>query len=247
MSDTLNSKSPTVTLSIVSHGQSGLILQLLQDIRNWSGAKFQIIVTHNIPEDSSYLSFFGDLGIYLIINDVPKGFGANHNAAFAKAKGDFFIVLNPDIRANNLDLSPLVEALKSQGIGACAPVVFSAEGKVEDSARRYPTLLRFFKRAFFGMRAADYVFSSKLTRVDWLAGMFVAFRSEVFKSVGCFDERYYMYLEDADLCRRIAQHGLDIVVVQECSVIHNARRASRTNLRHIRWHYRSAFRFLFGF
>ena len=247
MNSSLSSESSFVTFSVVSHGQGNLIHSLLQDMRNWVGVKFEIILTQNISEDNAYLEGFRDLDIFLIINDVPKGFGANHNAAFAKAKGDFFVVLNPDIRASKLDLDPLVTAAKSQGIGACAPVVMSVEGKIEDSARRYPTLLRFFKRTFLKKRSVDYEFTSKLVKVDWIAGMFMVFRREVFKSIGGFDERYYMYLEDADICRRINRCGLDVVVINESSVIHDARRASRRNLQHILWHYRSAFRFLFGF
>lgn len=243
----LNSESSLVTFSVVSHGQGSLIEKLFRDMRNWVGVKFEIILTQNIPEDNSYLERFRDLEIFLIENDTPKGFGANHNAAFAKAKGNFFVVLNPDIRASKLDLDPLVTAAKSEGVGACAPAVLSAEGKIEDSARRYPTILRFFTRTFLRLRTVDYEFNSKFVRVDWLAGMFVLFRCEIFKSIGGFDERYYMYLEDADICRRISHRGLDIVVVTDCRVIHDARRASRRNLQHIIWHYRSAFRFLFGY
>ncbi len=236
---------PLVSLSVVSHGQGRLVESLLRDMRGWTGAQIQIIVTLNIPEDKSFLEPFGDLDITVISNVLPKGFGANHNGAFARAKGGTFIIVNPDIRASELNLGPLLETAASPNVGACAPLVLSVEGNIEDSARRFPTFARLATRVILKKRSVDFDVSARPTAVDWVAGMFVVFRSDVFASIGGFDVRYFMYMEDADICRRLQHRNLRVIVDPRCKVVHEARRASRRDPQHLRWHIRSALRFLF--
>lgn len=236
---------PLVSLSVVSHGQGHLIESLLRDMRHWTGAHMQIIVTFNIPEDKTFLKQFEDLDIEVISNVSAKGFGANHNDALSHAKGDTFIVVNPDIRANELDFGPLLETVTVTDVGACAPLVLSNEGKIEDSARRFPTLARLATRVILKIRSVDFDISTQPVAVDWVAGMFVAFRADVFRSIGGFDTRYFMYMEDADICRRLHRRHLRVIVDPRCKVVHEARRASRKDAQHMRWHVRSALRFLF--
>ena len=96
-------------------------------------------------------------------------------------------------------------------------------------------------------RAADYDLSEPgAIPVDWVAGMFVVFRRSAFEAVGGFDERYFMYMEDADICRRLRAVGYEVIVDKATIAVHDARRASRANLQHLRWHLRSALRFLTG-
>ena len=235
-----------ISLSIVSHGQGSLVRNLLEDIRSWTGSKFEILLTINIPESISYLENFSDLKIHLITNEFPKGFGTNHNGAFARAKGNIFIVLNPDIRAPNLNLEPLIESINLKGIGACAPLIISKEGNIEDSARRFPTIVRFAKRTILKRRSLDYFINSDSLIVDWVAGMFIAFRSDVYGLIGGCDERYFMYLEDAEICRRLRNHNLLTIINPVCEVVHEAQRASRKEIKYMLWHLRSAVRFLFG-
>lgn len=238
---------PLISLSVVSHGQGSLVHALLRDVQTWPCVRLEVIVTLNIPEDESFLHHFGNLNLRVIRNSRPKGFGANHNSAFARSAGDVFIVVNPDIRAPHLSLSPLIDTARTAGVGACAPLVLSIDGKVEDSARRFPTFWRLAKRAILRIREADFDVSRQPTVVDWVAGMFVVFTREAFQRVGGFDETYFMYMEDADVCRRLSRLRLAVIVDPRCKVVHEARRASRRNLQHLRWHLRSAVRFLFHF
>ena len=77
-----------------------------------------------------------------------------------------------------------------------------------------------------------------------LAGMFMLFRSEVFRRLGGFDERYFLYYEDVDLCLRLRQLGYDVLLEPGAEALHDARRASRSSPRHLLWHARSLARFL---
>jgi GT2 family glycosyltransferase len=235
-----------VSLSIVSHGQGNLVKPLLQDIQRWSGASFQILLTLNIPEDQSFLEYFSDLNITLICNSSPKGFGSNHNAAFHFATGEIFVILNPDIRAPLLDINPLLETISYSKVGACAPAVFSVKGEPEDSARHFPSFLTLVNRVISNKRHSDYQSLIHPIEVDWVAGMFVMFRADVFRLLGGFDERYFMYMEDADICRRLNRLNYLVVLDPRCRVTHDARRSSRKHFRYMIWHLKSALRFLFG-
>lgn len=236
-----------LSLSIISHGQGHLIKNLLADCRTFSGPSFEIVLTLNIPEDKDFISDFNDLPITVIENQQPKGFGDNHNTAFECSRGDTFVVVNPDIRAPKLDLTNLTILSEQQKVGACAPLVLNAIGDVEDSARRFPTVYRLLDRVLFNRRKADYdLIGSNPITVDWVAGMFVLFPRAAFEAVGGFDTRYFMYMEDADICRRLKQHGFLTLVDCSTSVVHDARRSSHRSPRHFSWHLRSAIRFLTG-
>jgi hypothetical protein len=79
---------------------------------------------------------------------------------------------------------------------------------------------------------------------DWVAGMFMLFRNELFREIGGFDERYFLYYEDVDLCFRLRQHGYDVVLVPDARAAHFAQRQSHRNPRYLLWHVRSLVRFL---
>jgi N-acetylglucosaminyl-diphospho-decaprenol L-rhamnosyltransferase len=235
-----------ITLSIVSHGQSSLISSLLADLAKQEFDNFEVLITINLPEDES--PYHGhSFPVRIIRNEMPKGFGANHNAAFINSSTQWFAVVNPDIRINALDLPTLLSPFQNQAVAAVAPVILSSDGKIEDSARRFPTLMRFAKRTLFRQRNLDYEVAQTPFSVDWVAGMFVVFRRETYQEVGGFDDRrFFMYLEDADICRRIGKKGMQVIVNPNSIVIHLAQRASRKNLKHMRWHAVSAFRYLTG-
>lgn len=236
-----------LSISIVSHGQGHLIKNLLADCRAFSGPAFEILLTLNIPEDKSFIAGFKDLPITLIENQHPKGFGENHNTAFKCSCGDIFVVVNPDICAPKLDLTKLTTLSVQPKVGACAPRVLNAMGDTEDSARRFPTIFRLLNRVLFNRHKADYdLIGSNPITVDWVAGMFVLFPRAAFEAVGGFDTRYFMYMEDADICRRLKQHGYLTLVDCSTSVVHDARRSSHRSPLHFSWHLRSAIRFLTG-
>lgn len=236
--------SPQFSLSIVSHGQLALVRNLLSDLVIFAPNSCEIILTLNIVEDESYIDEFKKF-IKIIRNDKAKGFGSNHNSAFSFSSGDYFVILNPDVRIKGLDWERLVAVFRVSNAGACSPKVLSSIGSVEDNFRKFPTFKSLLFRALSCRRVSEYSVSDSNLNVDWVAGMFVLFRGVAFKQVGGFDESYFMYLEDADICRRLKLAGWNIVLNPNVSVIHDAQRASRRNLRHLRWHLISAFRFIF--
>jgi N-acetylglucosaminyl-diphospho-decaprenol L-rhamnosyltransferase len=233
-----------IVFSIVSHGQLWLIKKLLCDLRRLDMLNLTIILTINIPEDESCLAEFSDLPLIIVRNSQAKGFGENHNQAFEKADCAYFVIVNPDIRLQNFSIELMLLPFTGPAVGAVAPQVLSPDGGTEDSVRRYPTISRLLKRVVLRQREADYAVSNQLLQVDWAAGMFVVFRRSAFEAVGGFDTRYFMYMEDADVCRRLKLIGWQTILQPATSVIHDAQRASRKSFRHLRWHLASAIRFL---
>lgn len=242
----MTSISDRITLSIVSHRQASLVAYLLTDLAKLSKQNFDVTITINCPENESIYEDY-PFSLRIIRNNIPRGFGANHNAAFSQSTTKWFAVVNPDVRIKSLDFQVLMAPFENQAVAAVAPVILSGDGKVEDSARRFPTLTRFAKRVLLRQRNTDYKIGATPFAVDWVAGMFVVFRREAYQEVGGFDDqRFFMYLEDADICRRIEKKGWQVIVNPSSKVIHMAQRASRRNLKHMRWHAVSAIRYLTG-
>jgi N-acetylglucosaminyl-diphospho-decaprenol L-rhamnosyltransferase len=241
----LMGESIKIMISIVSHGQFRLISNLLEDLQRFDLSNTLIVITINIPEDLSALNLFKNLPISLIQNKQPKGFGDNHNSAFESAYCDFFVIVNPDIRLESHNVNLLLSPFLAPDVGAVAPVILSPGGHIQDSVRRFPSVARLSLRILFRKQVPDYSWGIMPIDVDWSAGMFVIFRTEAFKEVGGFDSRYFMYMEDADICLRLKRAGWRTLLQPACSVVHDAQRASRRSFRHLQWHLASAFRFLF--
>ncbi|HEY6643541.1 glycosyltransferase family 2 protein [Povalibacter sp.] len=238
---------PRLTISIVSHGQIALVKLLLSDLAKLETRQFEVLVTINIPEDESAYRE-QPFPIHIIRNPTRKGFGANHNAAFEQSNGDYFAVLNPDIRISSLDLETLLEPFCKSRVGAVAPVILSPDGRIEDSARRFPTAWGLARRFLLAQRKPDYSWNDAPIEVDWAAGMFVLFRREAFQALNGFDDkRFFMYFEDVDICARLRQRGLSVVLQPRLSVVHDAQRASHRSMKHLRWHMVSAARYLWNF
>lgn len=232
-----------LSLSIVSHGQGALARELLRDIaRACRGV--EVLLTVNVAEPLPFAAADFDFPLRIIANAGPRGFGANHNAAFRLARGGAFCVLNPDVRFDADPFPALRHALRDGRVGVAAPAVYSPGGELEDSARKFPTLARLARKAFARRPALDYGAGEEPFAPDWVAGMFMLFRREAFERAGGFDERYFLYYEDVDLCRRLRGLGYEARVVPAARVVHDARRRSRRSLRHALWHATSLLRYL---
>lgn len=233
-----------ISVSVVSHGQLPLIVNLMQDMQaSCVGKNFELILTLNVAEvdvlDTAQFSY----PIKIIRNTRPKGFGANHNHAFRVAVGSYFCVVNPDIRFDSCPFSRLLAGFECPGVGVVAPLVLSPEGRVEDSARRFPTPATILSKLFFRPQLPDYSFQDGSRMVDWAGGMFMVFPRSVFQNVNGFDERFFLYYEDVDICARLSLIDLQIWVCAEAQVVHHAQRSSHRDLKYMVWHLGSMLRF----
>jgi N-acetylglucosaminyl-diphospho-decaprenol L-rhamnosyltransferase len=237
-------KSGEITLSVVSHGQPELVRQLLADIDAIGADGFlkEVIITNNISRISDFT--LDSIPLKIINNKSPKGFGENHNSAFKHCSSPYFCVVNPDIRTSVDPFESLLEFIEENPFGVVGPKVINLLGQVEDSARPFPIFFTLFKKLLRDKSASLYPDNNIPNLPDWVAGMFMLFDSKAFQEVGGFDERYFLYYEDADICARLRNAGWGIGYCRDAEVIHDARRDSHRKLRYLKWHVSSMIRFL---
>lgn len=231
----------SVCISIVSHGHGSMVSDLVDHLLTFPEVA-KIVVTFNISEGTAITC---NDKVSIVKNNSPKGFGENHNFAFKQCKQDLFCPLNPDIAFINNPFPTLLNHLMHEDVGLVAPSIVSPCGNIEDSWRYFPTLFTILKKVFFSDDGRLNILNDVDTfSPDWVAGMFMLFRSRVYSEIGGFDGRFFLYYEDVDICARLRQNLYEIVACSSVSVIHDARRDSRRKFRHLVWHLSSMFRFL---
>lgn len=235
-----------ITLSVVSHGQNALVNALLGDLGRCCADRIHLVLTENIPDPVPLATAVLSCPVERIANPRPQGFGANHNQAFRQCATEYFCVCNPDVRLHSDPFGPLCDALRDPRIAVSGPRVLDPAGHVEDSARRFPTFGALARKFVSDRRAPDYPADGGPHRVDWIAGMFMLFRSPAYRDGGGFDERYFLYYEDVDICRRLHRARMDIAYVPQAEIVHDARRGSRRTPRLAAHHLRSAIRYFAG-
>lgn len=235
--------SARVSISVVSHGHIGLVASLLADISLHVQTPVEVILTLNLPEAIPFRSERFSFPLRIFENPVPKGFAANHNAAFRVSRAGAFCVLNPDIRIERDPFPELLNCFQDRSVGVAAPLIRNPMGTIEDSARRFPTPSSILRKAVLGRLEVDYPIKDEILYPDWVAGMFMVFPRDVFAALRGFDERYFLYYEDVDLCARLALAGRRVAVCPAANAVHAARRESRRSLRYLRWHLSSMLRF----
>lgn len=233
-----------VTLSIVSHGQNALVNELLDDVQRVCADRVTLVLTQNVPDPVPFATENLECPVEIIVNREREGFGANHNAAFAHCRTAYFCVCNPDIRLPSDPFPVLQHTLADPRVAAAAPLVRSPKGGIEDSVRRFPTAGSLLNKLFVDTKAPDYPTDHGSLEVDWTAGMFILFRADAYRLIGGFDEAYFLYYEDVDICYRLHSSGKEVVFEPRAEVIHDARRSSRRDLRLALHHMASLLRFL---
>ena len=225
------SSSKSITVSIVSHGQQALILPLLEQLSQHCASSIdRVVLTTNIPEPNLCGATNWRLPVVPVLNARPHGFGANHNAAFRHCATPWFLVLNPDIRIDDDVLGQLL-ALAQADHGVLTPRIMEPGKSAPEPYRGMLTPREVLLRHRAGYRPPDHP--------AWIPGMFMLFRRQAFEGIGGFDERFFMYGEDFDICARLRLANWQIHVAEHMHALHAAQRASRRNWRHLRWHFMS--------
>ena len=232
-----------ITVSIVSHGDRLLLEKVLVDLSRMSEVE-SVVLTLNIPEPDPKIPAELLGRVIIIRNPVPKGFSANHNAAFRYCHTPYFCVMNPDVRLNDNPFSALVNAMKISKKAMAAPLVMNSHNEREDSIRFFPTPWGLLHKAITGNKGTYKIqINDEAFYPHWVAGMFMLFDSSVFDELEGFDDSYFLYYEDVDICVRLWKKGFGVVVCPKVSVIHDAQRTSHKSLKYLRWHFVSMVRF----
>lgn len=220
--------APAITVSIVSHGQLALIEPLLDQLARYSNAVVaKVVLTINVPEPDILAGRTWAFPVERIENRTPMGFGANHNQAFTRCTTPWFLVLNPDIRLDSDVLTPLL-AQAAPTSGLLTPRILEPGKSVPEQHRATIT-----PREILTRRKAGYV---RPQVPAWIPGLFMLFRSEAYAAIDGFDERFFMYGEDFDICARIQLAGWRLQVGEDLVARHDAQRASHAKAKHLYWH-----------
>jgi GT2 family glycosyltransferase len=235
---------PRISASIVSHGDWRSLAALLDSLAAHEAAdSIQLIVTDNLCDDLPELAPLAWHSVLVLRPDRPRGFAANHNAAFEHARGEFFCIMNPDVLFRQSVFEHLLSRLEGDLGQIAAPILVDSRGAVQDSFRGLPTPSEVVRR-WLGLTAAEAPLESDgLLFPDWIAGMFMLMRTSTFSRLGGFDARYRLYFEDVDLCTRLRLAGMRVVVDPGLRLLHDPRRRSRRPGKHLLWHLQSAARF----
>ncbi len=245
MAKKIHPRNIEISISVVSHLHSHLIFGLFKDLhKHCKNHSIEVILTLNKEEELPFSpnDFFFPMRI--IKNSIPKGFAQNHNQAFKQIQGEFFCILNPDIRLQSDPFPGLLECLKqNKSVGIASPKVTNEKNEIEDSARYFPTPLKILCKLFGKCRGSDYLIQNGRIYPDWVAGMFMLIPSEIFRRAGHFNEGFFLYYEDVDLCARLRLLGYEIALCPDSVVIHHAQRTSHHNFQFLWWHLKSMAKF----
>ncbi len=236
---------PLITISVVSHGDGGPLSAFLKSLAKYESVSgLQLIITDNLGHDLPDLGHAPWHSLTLLRNARPAGYARNHNVSLARAEGEFFCVVNPDVCLVEPVLQSLVRSIRERAADIVAPLVVDSDGAVQDSFRGLPSPLEIVQRRMRRtLPAPSLAANVELIRADWIAGIFLMFHRDTFARLNGFDARYRLYFEDVDFCTRARLAGLWTGVDTRLRIQHDARRASRRPGQHLFWHLQSSLRF----
>lgn len=223
---------------------------------------FEMIMVDNCSIDDTCSIIQNEFSwVNLVVNNEIKNFSYNNNHGFSLSSGRYVLFLNPDIVVLDGALKALVSFMDGNpDVGVCGPRLLNSDMTPQPSFRRYSTpkilLMRGLKLdSFFpdSRCLKDYfmddVNSDHPHDVDWLTGSAMMFQKNVFEKVGGFDERYPLYFEDQDLCRRTWESDYRVTFVPQAEMIHYYARDSAKNpfCKKARMHYMSMLYYLYKY
>lgn len=157
--------------------------------------------------------------------DINTGFSRASNAGASLAEGDILLFLNSDTIATETNIDILLSTFENNPqLGIVSPRLIGIDGKEQPAAAYLPTFAteisaRAKKRAHSKLETAiDH--KESLADIAYLCGAALLIRKKAFDEAGGFDERFFFYFEDADICRRIVSNGWEIQLVEDSSIIH---------------------------
>ncbi|HCL6625632.1 TPA: glycosyltransferase family 2 protein [Citrobacter amalonaticus] len=238
-------------ISIVSHGHAELIINLKCLSR--LSAEHEVILTDNVGE--SILEIYcRNNNIHYIKNNPKKGFGENNNQNFKYAinklemkPDDYFVVLNPDVLIEPESMAEVINIVRSNDVSISTINLVKPNNAYDCNIRKFPTFFNFIESYLFG-KNSTIIDKSKITSdqyVDWASGSFLAIKAITYEKVGGFDERYFMYCEDLDLCKRISKITQEkVFYINSIKAIHHAAHNNRRLFsKHFLWHLKSVLRY----
>ena len=245
---------PDVAAVIVSYNVADLLVRCVESLR--ADGIDRIVVVDNASADDSVAAIRrADPRVEVVALDRNLGYGAGANRGVERTAEAHVLVLNPDVEVEPGSTKVLLEALaRDHGLALVGPRIVTQEGEVYPSARTFPDLVDAAGHAFLHFVWPSNPFSRRYRMldwdhrdardVDWVAGTHLLARRSAWDQVGGFDDAFFMYMEDVDLCWRLHAAGWRVGYEPRASVIHGIGRSTdQTPYRMIAAHHRSLLRY----
>ncbi|MCL5986637.1 MAG: glycosyltransferase family 2 protein [Actinobacteria bacterium] len=220
------------------------------------GIEFEVLVVDNGSSDGSQEMVRTEFkGVKLIESRENMGYCRAANLGVQQSKGRHVLIANSDIEFKEGHLSRVVSFMDDNpGVGAVGPRLINSDGSIQHSCRNFPSFVDATVHAFAGIFFPSNRFSrryemmdfdhDKISRVGWVSGACILFRREAFEGVSGFDERYFMYVEDMDICYSLNAAGYSIYYYPDITALHMIGQSSkRASYRMISEFQKSIFKF----
>jgi N-acetylglucosaminyl-diphospho-decaprenol L-rhamnosyltransferase len=240
----------TFSVVIVNYASWPLIVRCVTSLRETGYGNFEVVIVDNDRPEPPELPY----PVRLIRNRQNVGFARACNQGIAASAGDLVVLINPDTVVN-ADFFERVRSFfeRDPAVGVAGPRVLDPGGDIQLSARkelsvvsgllgRTSLLTRLLKES--SLVKGQFPAATEVTRptpVDWVSGACMVVRRRTLNELGPLDERFFMYFEDADLCRRAREAGWSVYYLPEVEVVHHAGGSSRSKLKAIWLLHKSAF------
>ena len=247
-----------VDVVVVNYNAGRFLEACLRSIENEQGPNGEnlvgrILVVDNASSDNSQSIVAKHSNVEWLSTGTNLGFGraANRGVAATSAHEPYVLILNPDAEIHPQAIAEMAAILnQNSGVGVVGPQVLNTDGTRYPSARAFPNLIDAAGHAFIGLINPNNPWSRRYlnpNKIDWVSGTAMLLRRTAFDAVGGFDEDYFMYVEDVDLCWRLGKHPnpqWSVAVADKALVTHHIGGSSEQRpMRMIVAHHRSLLRF----
>lgn len=213
-----------------------------------------LMISDNSPNPICH-DLFEHPRVHYMFNGENLGFGKGHNRAFqaVPVEPELHLLLNPDVRFSHDVLPVLARLMRADpSIGAVMPRIVYPDGSLQRLCKLLPTPLDLIVRRFIPFAWVRHKINERyelhalpqdeVVEVPTISGCFMLVRAELFEMLGGFDERYFLYMEDVDLARRIGDHA-KIAYIPGVTVTHEYAKGSYCDCKLLRYHLGSALKY----
>ena len=243
-----------VAAVVVNHDAGDALLECVASLRA-EGIDDVVVVDNASTDGSAEALTAADPGVRLVRTGANLGYGAGANRGIRATGAALVLVSNPDVAVHDGSVDALTLALGSDpALAVAGPCILEADGTRYPSARRFPSLVDAAGHALLAGVSPENRFTRRYrmgdlrpgstTEVDWVSGACFLARRSALEELGGFDEDYFMYAEDVDLCWRARRAGWGVAYVPGAVVTHlRGVSTARKPYRMLAAHHRSVYRF----